>query len=120
MRVAAIALGVIGGLLELLATTPGSVTATTDLSVISCWVTFGAGLLAIVGAAVTGFRPGVGAALMVLALIAGALAATGTIPAIQDMLIIPYFLGAILVLTGAVFAALASRKSRSEVAATPI
>ena len=115
MRIAAIVLGVLGGFFELLATNPGSVTTTTDLAAISCWVTFGTGFVAMAGGVACALRPIVGAGLMGLALIAGGLAAAGTIPAIQDMLIIPYILGAILVLIGAVFAVIASRKPKARI-----
>lgn len=114
MRIAAVVLGVLGGIFELLGANPGSVTTTTDLAVVSCWVTFGAGALAMAGGAVSAFRPNVGAALMGVALIAGAAASPGTIPAIQDMLIIPYFLGAVLVLMGFAFAVITTWKARTQ------
>ena len=120
MRIAVVVLGIIGGLFALLATNPGSVTTTTDMAVISCWVTLGAGGLAIIGGLVTALRMRLGAALMGLALIAGGLAAPGTIPAIQDMLIIPYFAAAILVLLAVVLAVLASRKHPSRAIAASL
>ena len=110
-------LGVLGGYFELLATNPGSVTTTTDLAAISCWVTFGTGFVAMAGGVACALRPIVGAGLMGLALIAGGLAAAGTIPAIQDVLIIPYFLCAILVLIGVVFAVIMSRNPKALISA---
>lgn len=115
MRTAAAVLGIVGGVLVVVATNSGSVTTTTDASVFSCFATFGLSLLAMVGGVVTALRPRVGAVLMGVALIAGGVAAPGTIPAIQDMLIIPYFLGAILVLIGVVFALIASRKTKAPI-----
>jgi hypothetical protein len=106
MRTRAIACGVVGGAVALIAAVAALLTGGADTVIIGAWVTIGAAVLGIVGGAVARTRPSLAALLMGLAFALGALVAPGVIPAIADTTVVlfGYFVALALLLIGTILA----------------
>jgi hypothetical protein len=91
MRMAATALGVIGGLLAVIAAVAALLASGADTVVVGSWATVGAAIVGIAGGISARRRPGRGALLMAVAAVIAGFVAPGVIPAIADDVIV--FLG---------------------------
>lgn len=106
MRTAAMACGLAGGALALIAAVVALLTGGADTVIVGAWVTIGAAVFGIVGGVAAGARPGLARLLMGLAFVAAALVAPGVIPAVADTTVVlfGYFAALALLLIGAILA----------------
>jgi hypothetical protein len=106
VRTRAIACGVVGGALALIAAVAALLTGGADTVIVGAWVTTGAAVLGIVGGAVARTRPGLATLLMGLAFAVAGLVAPGVIPAIANTTVVlfEYFAALALLLIGAILA----------------
>lgn len=88
MRIVAMLLGIVGGLLAVSASVAALVHGGPDTVVVGSYITVAAGLAAAIGGAVAMTRPRFAALIMGVAAAAAGLACPGVIPAIADSTIV--------------------------------
>lgn len=104
MRKTARILGFAGGGLAVFAGVVGLIAGGTDTVIVGAWATIAAGFAGMVGGALAGERPRLGALLMGGALLVAGLVAPGLIPGIADWAIVflPYLASGVFLAIGAV------------------
>jgi hypothetical protein len=113
MRTSAIACGVVGGALALIAAVVALLGGGADTVIVGAWVTVAAAMLGILGGAAGRARPGLAAASMGLAFALAGVVAPGVIPAIADTAVVlfGYFAAVALLLIGAILAYVDRRRT---------
>jgi hypothetical protein len=106
MRTRAMACGVGGGTLALIAAALALLSGGPDTVIVAAWVTVAAAVLGIAGGAVAAVRPRLAALLIGLAFVVAGLVAPGVIPALANTTVVlfGYFAALALLLVGAVLA----------------
>jgi hypothetical protein len=98
--------GVLGGAVALVCGTAALVVGGPDTVIVGALMTVMAGVIAVVGTALAGDRPGFAAVLMIVAVLLAGSVAPGVIPALADTAVIfmAYLAGLGLLLLGAIVA----------------
>ena len=113
MRIAARAVGILGGVLAGIAGVAALIIGTSDTAVIGGWITLGAALVGVAAALLVGTRPGSAALLFAISAATAGLVAPGVIPAIADnlMIFLSYLTADVLLIATTVLASASRQKS---------